>query len=101
MRATLTSSHVAQPRSLLLRIVLITLAWIAAPYVVYLAFGSRAGNGAAALGLMGWAMGVLIPVIKQGRLWTREGAKGFVYVFVLFSFIAGLGCTTLYLWLCD
>ena len=101
MSATLTSSHVPQPRSLLLRIILITIAWIAAPYVVCMAFGSHAGNGAAALGLVGWAMGVLIPLIKRGRLWAREGSKGFVYVFVLFSFIVGLGCTTLYLWLCD
>ncbi len=101
MNATLTTTHVRQPWNLLPGIVLVTIAWMAAPYVVCLAFGSDAGNGAAALGLMGWALAVLVPVIKRGRLWTRDGASGLVYVLVLFSFIIGLGCTTLYLWLYD
>src|SRR6476659_2912498 len=99
MSATLASSQVVQPRTLLLRTVLVTIAWVLAPYVFYLAFGSDAGNGAAAIGLMGWAMAVLIPLIRRGRLWARDGAKGFVYASVLFSFIVGLGCTALFLWL--
>ena len=101
MNATLADNESSQPRPLLLRIALVSAAWIVTPYLVYWSFGSGAGNGAAALGLTGWVMAVLVPVIKRDRQRMPEGAKGSVYVFVLFSFIIGLGCTALYLWLCD
>src|SRR5258705_3156755 len=101
MNATLVCNESLQHRRLLLRIALVSAVWIVIPYIVYSAFGSDAGNGAAALGLAGWVTAVLVPVIKQGRHRISEGTKGSVHVFVLFSFIIGLGCTALYLWLCD
>jgi len=101
MNATLPDNESSQPRSLVLRIALVSAAWIVMPYLVYWSFGSDSGNRAAALGLAGWVMAVLVPVIKRDRQRVSEGAKGSVYVFVLCSFIVGLGCTALYLWLCD
>lgn len=100
MSATHVCNQSLQYQCLLLRIALVSAAWIAIPYIIYWAFGSDAANGAAGLGLAGWVVGVLIPVIKRGQR-GLEGAKGSVHVAVLFSFILGLGCTALYLWLCD
>jgi hypothetical protein len=99
MNATLASNESPQRGRLFLRIALVCAAWIAAPYIVYAALGSDAGNGAAALGLAGWVMAVLVPVMKHARR-PIPGNQS-VYVSVLCSFVIGLACTALYLWLCD
>ena len=84
-------------RRLLAVVVMLSVAWIASPYLVRIPFGSEAANGTAGIGLIVWLMTV-ITITKPERSHLSKQASSRIYLLVAAAFAVGLSAMALYLW---
>jgi len=85
-------------RRLIGLIALLSIAWMASPYLVRLTIGREAANCAARLGIGLWLMSVL-SIAKPKRSHLSRAALSPVYITIAMLFLVCLSATVLYMWL--